>query len=82
MIKTSSTPMSHTASVVFTEKVNRLCVAHFEVHDPDAASEQLPDISDTHLRNAENLVREAINLPITKLTQTSQGNVGVGAAVS
>lgn len=74
--------MSHTASIVFKEKVNRLCVAHFEVHNPDAVSEQLSDISDTHLRHAENLVREAINLPITKLTQTSQGNVGVGAAVS
>lgn len=40
------------------------------------------DASDTYLKHAENLVLEAVKLPIIKLTQTSQGNVGVGAAVS
>lgn len=70
---------------VFKEKVHivsHLCVSHFEANNPDAVLKQLSDISDTYLKHAENLVLEAIKLPIIKLTQTSQGNVGVGAAVS
>lgn len=62
---------------------SRLCAAHFEVNNSDAASEQLPDVSDTRLvARCKNLVRGAVNLPITKLAQTSRGNVGEGAAVS
>lgn len=44
--------------------------------------EELSDVSDDFLRHVENLVLEYIKLPIIKLTQTSQGNVGVGAADS
>lgn len=68
-----STHKIHTASVVFKEKVNsvsHLCVSHFKVNNLDAVLEQLSDISDTYLKHAENLVLEAIKLPIIKLTQT------------
>ena len=53
-----------------------------DVNNSDAVLDQLPVISDTYLNHAEHWVLEAIKLLIIKVTQTSQGNVRRGAAVS
>jgi len=62
--------------------ISHLYVSHFEVNNRDAVLKQLSDIFNTYLKHAENVVLEGSKFPIIKLTESSQGSVGVGVAVS
>lgn len=70
--------IKHSVNVIFSENPER-CQPPLRL---SPMLEELSDVSDTFLRHVENLVLEYIKLPIIKLTQTSQGNVGVGASDS
>lgn len=56
--------------------------ATFKVNDPDAVWEHLTETSDIYFKQSENGVLEPIKLPIIKLSETRQGSVWVGVAVS